>query len=91
MTSESDCSFSNYSQIRSMDHRIMVQFNVMVNGSIHLLAQYLAGPDAELLSGLNCTELHCVAFLSCHLTGYIIPTRAERAAPNLAPDSIHAA
>ena len=39
---------------------------MVVNGSIRLLVQYLAGPDAETLSGLDfisilCAVLYCVA------------------------------
>ena len=39
----------------------------MVNGSIHLLVQYLVGPDADPLSGLDCMPLKLSLFIRCDI------------------------
>ena len=34
---------------------VLTYYNVMVNGSIRLLVEYLAGPDVEPFSGFDCS------------------------------------
>ena len=46
-------------QVKAFPILVLSEENAVVSGSIRLLVQHLTGPDADLLSRLDCTSKPC--------------------------------